>query len=138
MKRVLFSIRKERMDPQTELLLQKSALDEETLQLERLPLPIVGFHAQQAVEKLLKALLAERGVRYKRTHDIEVLTEDLTAVGETLPFTPFPLADLSDYAADFRYQDPLPPHLDRETVLATVRIIREFVCQRIAEIDQPS
>jgi len=127
------------MDPQTELLLQKSALDEETLQLEKLPLSIFGFHAQQAVEKLLKALLAQRGVRYKRTHDLQVLTEDLAAAGESLPFTPFSLADLSDYAVDFRYHDPLaPPSLDRETVLATIRIVREFVCQRIAEIDQPS
>jgi len=30
---------------------------------------IVGFHAQQAVEMFLKAVLAMRGVGYERTHD---------------------------------------------------------------------
>jgi len=35
---------------------------------------IVGFHAQQAVEMFLKAVLAMRGVGYERTHDIERLT----------------------------------------------------------------
>ena len=31
----------------------------------------VGFHAQQAVEKFLKAALSSRAVDYTRTHDIK-------------------------------------------------------------------
>ena len=34
---------------------------------------VIGFHAQQAVEKLLKAILANRNVEYPRAHDMERL-----------------------------------------------------------------
>ena len=36
---------------------------------------IFGFHAQQAVEKVLKAWLTLVGVEYPRTHDLEELLE---------------------------------------------------------------
>jgi HEPN domain-containing protein len=32
------------------------------------PDEIIGFHAQQAVEKLIKAVLAHRAIEYRRTH----------------------------------------------------------------------
>jgi HEPN domain-containing protein len=35
---------------------------------------IVGFHAQQAVEKSLKAVLALHEVRVRKTHDIATLS----------------------------------------------------------------
>ena len=31
----------------------------------------IGFHAQQAVEKLIKAVLAHRAIEYRRTHQLE-------------------------------------------------------------------
>lgn len=34
---------------------------------------IIGFHAQQAAEKALKALLVHRGEHYPKTHDLLVL-----------------------------------------------------------------
>ncbi|MEK6409399.1 MAG: HEPN domain-containing protein [Acidobacteriota bacterium] len=37
------------------------------------PLDTVAFHVQQAAEKMLKALLASRGVDYPRTHDLRAL-----------------------------------------------------------------
>ncbi len=63
------------MDAQTELLLRKSAANEQAIasaDLERVP-DVFGFQAQQAVEKLFKALLNEIGVRYPRTHDLAEL-----------------------------------------------------------------
>ncbi len=32
--------------------------------------PVACFHAQQCVEKSLKAILEEKGVRYPKTHDV--------------------------------------------------------------------
>lgn len=96
------------MDPQTELLLQKSAQDEAMLRLEGVPDLIFGFHAQQAVEKLLKALFSERGLRYPRTHDLQLLHENLVAAGETLPAVPIPLTELNEYAVEYRYTIPNP------------------------------
>lgn len=39
------------------------------------PTDTVCFHAQQCVEKYLKALLTSRGTRFPRTHDLVVLVE---------------------------------------------------------------
>ena len=43
---------------------------------------IFGFHAQQAVEKTLKAWLALSGVEYPRTHDISLLLTVLKMQGQ--------------------------------------------------------
>jgi HEPN domain-containing protein len=37
------------------------------------PLDTVAFHVQQAAEKMLKALLASRGIGYPLTHDLRAL-----------------------------------------------------------------
>jgi hypothetical protein len=42
---------------------------------------IVGFHAQQAVEKWLKAVLGSRGVEFEYTHDLRRLLAEVTAPG---------------------------------------------------------
>jgi len=42
---------------------------------------MVCLHSQQAVEKTLKALLTERGVEFKRTHNIVDLLSLLSAQG---------------------------------------------------------
>ena len=44
------------------------------------------FHAQQAVEKLLKAVLSHHGVTYGRTHDLGRLVELVESSG--LPLRP--------------------------------------------------
>ena len=57
---------------------------------------VFGFHVQQAVEKLLKALLAIRGESYPLTHELEQLFEVLAQGGVELgafrslsAYTPF-------------------------------------------------
>ena len=42
---------------------------------------VLGFHAQQGVEKALKAVLSEIGVEYPRTHNLVMLLELLRAAG---------------------------------------------------------
>lgn len=39
----------------------------------RCPTATVGFHAQQCVEKYLKAVLVTKGIEFPKTHDIEKL-----------------------------------------------------------------
>ena len=36
---------------------------------------IIGFHAQQAAEKMLKALLFARSIPYRKTHDLRELID---------------------------------------------------------------
>ncbi len=46
--------------------------------LDTVPDEIVGFHGQQAAEKLLKAVLAARGIDFPRTHSIRFLLDQPT------------------------------------------------------------
>ena len=73
-----------------QVLIIKAAEDEQTLTMEDLPEAILGFHAQQAVEKLIKALLSQLGVPFELTHNLARLESLLDAAGESLPDTPIP------------------------------------------------
>jgi HEPN domain-containing protein len=65
---------------------------------------IFGFHAQQAVEKALKAWLTLVGVEYPRTHDLEELLELLEEHAEPILEAFYDLVDLTDFAVQFRYR----------------------------------
>ena len=83
---------------------------------------IVGFHAQQAVEKAIKAVLEARGVDYPRTHDLARLLELLDASGGAPPDRDEALA-LSPWAAEFRYGDVIAGSLDRTRALVTAEAL---------------
>lgn len=51
------------------------------------PMAPVGFHAQQAVEKALKAISGSRGIEAERTHDLVALAKMLLEVVGVTPFT---------------------------------------------------
>ena len=56
------------------LLLRKAAEDAAIVFLDaEIPESIFGFHAQQAAEKLLKAVLIARGVEFPRRHQLRTL-----------------------------------------------------------------
>jgi HEPN domain-containing protein len=67
---------------------------------------IIGFHAQQAVEKWLKAVMANLGLPQQRTHDIDQLCRLLEKQGIELPAHRSRLAELTDFAVPLRYEDP--------------------------------
>jgi HEPN domain-containing protein len=82
---------------------------------------IVGFHAQQAVEKWLKAVMALHGLKEARIHDLGRLVEILGEAGIALPPAADLLDDLSIYAVPLRYADLLDAEpLDREATVALV------------------
>jgi HEPN domain-containing protein len=60
-----------------------------------------GFHAQQAVEKALKALLCLRDIDFPRTHDLESLINRLAGSGSIPPYAASHLRPLTPYAVDF-------------------------------------
>jgi HEPN domain-containing protein len=83
----------------------------------------VGFHAQQAIEKWLKAAMALRGLEEARIHDLGRLLEILGEAGIDLPPGADWLDDLSIYAVPLRYADLLDAEpLDRE---ATISLVEE-------------
>jgi HEPN domain-containing protein len=63
-----------------------------------------GFHAQQAVEKALKAWLDLRGQLYPRIHDLDELLRLLRQHGAPVPVEFDSLAILTDFGVAFRYE----------------------------------
>lgn len=85
---------------------------------------IFGFHAQQAVEKALKAWLNFLQKSHPFTHDLSLLVSELERQGQDVEsFWSF--LDLSGYAVRFRYE-ALPEDeepLDRESLLNDARAL---------------
>jgi HEPN domain-containing protein len=75
------------------------------------PDEVIGFHAQQAVEKLMKAVLAHHAIEYRRTHQLEELVALLDDFGISYPPELSEAEALTPFAVEFRY-DMLPIHDD--------------------------
>jgi HEPN domain-containing protein len=76
---------------------------------------IVCFHAQQAVEKALKAVLAVHRVEFAHRHDLRVLMGQCENAGVRLPEELVEVDLLSPYAAELRYDDDTVHAVERET-----------------------
>ena len=77
----------------------------------RRPLRRPLLHAQQAVEKVLKALLVLKGVQVPRTHSISELITLLAELGFDIPVDVQEASALTDYAVAARYPGPSEPVL---------------------------
>ena len=83
-----------------------------------------GYHAQQAIEKLLKAMIALRATDPPRTHDLSNLADRVGALFE-LDDDPLHGQDLTPYATAYRYPGFAPPgELDRRSTHAQVLAVR--------------
>lgn len=76
---------------------------------------LVCFHAQQAVEKALKAVLAAHGVEFAHRHDLRVLIGQCENAGVQLPDGLTEVDLLTPYAAELRYDDDTVHAVARET-----------------------
>lgn len=65
---------------------------------------IVAFHAQQCIEKSMKAVLAKNSITYPRTHDLDELCQLLVASGIDSPASRALLNDITPYAVTARYE----------------------------------
>jgi HEPN domain-containing protein len=64
---------------------------------------VFGFHAQQTIEKALKAWIAVRGLVYPKSHDVSALVKILRDDGQDL--SKFPnLEDYTVFAVQYRYE----------------------------------
>lgn len=72
------------------------------LRRKRLPANVICFHCQQTAEKLLKALLQRKGIRFGRVHDLEALFRLLGKSG-SWELLKDDMKLLSDYAVKYRY-----------------------------------
>ena len=88
-------------------------------------LELLCFHAQQAAEKALKAVLVAQGETAPRTHDIAILLERIQAF-TSLPAKLLLASRLNEYAVWTRYPGDAEPVLEEE-YLEAVDIAREVL-----------
>jgi len=88
------------------------------------PPAIACFHAQQAIEKSLKAVLFSRLVEFRRTHDLIALSDLLEGHGIPLPVAAAWLKSLNPFAVAFRYEETELHGLDMAALSEVVRTMR--------------
>jgi HEPN domain-containing protein len=82
---------------------------------------ILGFHAQQAIEKWLKAVLADKGIDFEYTHDLRRLIELLENTDITFPLDIREVVMFTEFAVPLRYEDLLDAEpLDRRAAVTLV------------------
>lgn len=127
-------------DPQAEasILARKAGDDARAMKLladdHSISDEIVGFHAQQAVEKWLKAVLGARGIEFEYTHDLRRLIGEVTSAAVDFPFETPEVIALTEHAVPLRYDELLDTEpLDREATVALVEEIGRWAADRLAD-----
>jgi HEPN domain-containing protein len=93
---------------------------------------IVGFHAQQAVEKAIKAVLAVREIDFVQTHALGYLIELVESNGIEAPAALAEADVLGPWAVDFRYETESEPPLDRRAAMVLVDVLLRWAAQEVA------
>ena len=99
------------------------------------PQEAIGFHAQQALENILKAWISAVGAGYTNTHDLETLLgiiknipeEQDTPAGEELQW-------LTDYAVEYRYEGAIVRMDDPIGLYEHIVFVADAVYERIKEL----
>lgn len=116
--------------------LLKLARRDEAAFLALLGVPEVGvtvafFHAQQAVEKALKAAMCLHALEYRRTHDLEELAALLADAGHPARVPEADLRLLTPYAVQYRYDDDAPELLSSAQAQAIVKAVLSWSAEQL-------
>ena len=93
---------------------------------------IVCFHAQQAVEKSLKAVLYSRQIEFERTHDLVKLARLLGDHDIMLPVSVDQLRLLNPFAVTFRYDDLEIDLITRDDTTTLVTNVRQWAEEQVS------
>jgi len=98
------------------------------------PYDTACFHAQQAIEKYLKSLLAFYGLDIPRTHDLEELQ---LICAQFVDFNQLSLEELSNYAVSVRYDFEFWPDVEAaKEALIVVEKIRGMIAPYILQSNE--
>jgi len=102
------------------------------------PAWVLGFHAQQAVEKAVKAVLSGCELLYPRTHNLVMLSELLRNAPCSLPPDVEEFGCLTPFGVVLRYEDVIDdqsPAVDAVWCEALVTRTIDWAVQRLSEKD---
>ena len=99
------------------------------------------FHAQQAVEKALKAWLLWNNTPFRKTHDIKGLLLQCQALGPELDVVAAKVQHFTPFVALGRYPQVVPPQpptkVGAEVVLQQARELYDAVCGLVPPSARP-
>lgn len=87
----------------------------------------VCFHAQQCIEKYLKAALQAHGLRFSRTHDLGQLYQLGRSLFSELSIDIESLSELTSYAVEYRYPGYRAGKQDARDSVAHMKHIRSVL-----------
>ena len=123
--------------PEAQSLLRAAGRDRKTVELllqhHDAPVSSVGFHAQQYLEKVIKAVLVSNAVIFRRTHNLEELADLLERQGIKLPLPKDQLRRLNPFAVTIRYEDMEIALADINTVAEMIERVHAWVERQIYE-----
>lgn len=97
---------------------------------------ILGFHAQQAIEKWLKAVLASRRIDFEYTHDLRHLIGLIEGAGIAFPLDTPEVVMFTEFAVPLRYEDLLDAEpLDRGAAVALVNEVSGWAQDMLGATD---
>jgi HEPN domain-containing protein len=89
------------------------------------------FHAQQCVEKYLKARLQAADIAFPKTHDLEELLDLLLPLEPQWELLRPAVAQLTNYAVAFRYPGTTASKADARNAFAHAKLVRQIARQSL-------
>ena len=96
---------------------------------------IVCFHAQQSVEKTLKAVLYSRNIEFRRTHNLTDLAFILREQGMDIPLSDTQLLKLNPFAVIFRYDEIDVPSLTPDEIAGWIIDMLKWADEQINVVE---
>jgi HEPN domain-containing protein len=87
----------------------------------------VCFHAQQCIEKYLKARLQEAGIQFGKTHDLSLLLNLALPVESSWQGMLADLQTLSAFAVAYRYPGDSADEIDAQEAVTKCGVIRQII-----------
>lgn len=112
---------------------EDEAVLEELIDNPRISDAVFGFHAQQAAEKYMKAVLAIDQERPQKSHDLRSLADQCGEAGHPLPDELEEVLELSPFAVQERYPFALTPPISRRDISYSVAQLRGWVERIVRE-----
>ncbi len=102
------------------------------------PFDTACYHAQQAIEKYLKAVLALTGAAIPRTHNLEELGDRVVEAMPALALDADELAEITPFAVELRYDPDFWPDLETaKMALSAAQRIRGQIVAALPESARP-